>query len=155
MVRRLDDDAVSEMVASVLLVGITVLLAVVAGALILSRPGPVDTTRPDLQFAVNPGADGAWNTGNENVSIYHAGGEALQSATTRIKVDGGTPNRDYSGTTLGGPFGQPGGFRIGTTWYSTSQALTIASGTTISITVILTSDGGTRVGASSQITAGV
>lgn len=152
--RRMDDEAVSEMVASVLLVAITVVLAVIAGALILSRPGPMDTTRPDFQFSVNPGADGVWNNGNENVSIYHAGGEALQTGNTRIRINGGSPDREYSGTGLGAPFTQAGGFRIGTTWYSTSQTITIASGNVITISVVVTSDGGTRLAGSSQITAG-
>lgn len=154
MQRRFDDGAVSEMIGSVLLVGITVLLAVVAGALILSRPGPVDTTRPDLLFSVNAGSDGGWATGNENVSIYHAGGEALRAGSTTINVEGGTPTREYAGATLGGPFAQPGGFRIGNTWYSTSQTLTISSGVTISITVVVTGDTGSRIAGGTQITAG-
>lgn len=152
---RRDDDAVSEMVASVLLVGITVLLAVVAGALILSRPGPVDTTRPHLLFAVNPGNDGSWSTGNENVSIYHAGGEALRPSSTLIRVTGGTPQREYRESTLGGPFAETAGFRIGTTWYSTSQAMTIASGASIRIDVVAFGETGSRLAGNAELAAGI
>lgn len=129
------ETAASDVVGSILLVAITVIVGSLFGALILAMPGPVDTTRPDLVLAVNAGPDGLWGTGNENISIFHAGGEAMKRESSRVVIRHGPSETMLTGTALGGVFASASGLSIGTTWFS-SAPLTISQGGDVAINVV-------------------
>jgi hypothetical protein len=143
------DDAVSEVVGSILMVAITVLIAVALGFLVFSIGGPVATTHADLDVRVlNP--DGVWNTG-EKVSITHRGGQTLKSGDTTIIIRVGASTTVLTGGSLGSAFSD-GKFNIGETW---TRTMNIQGGQLVTVDVVMrTSDGTSQVLAGTKLTSG-
>ena len=109
------DAGVSDVLGSVLLVGITVLMAVGLGALILAFDGPPRLPRAEVATVVDPGA-GGWGTGDETVRLVHRGGDPLDAAQTTVIVQvGSTVTRLHGASQLASVFGD-GKLTIGETW---------------------------------------
>ncbi|MEA3189982.1 MAG: Archaeal Type pilin, N-terminal [Thermoplasmata archaeon] len=87
-----DDEAVSDVVGSALLVGITVLLAVAMAGLLFALPPPQATPQSNLAVSVSPGNQ-AWGTGDEQLVVTHLGGDPLAQDTTIVSysLNGGAP----------------------------------------------------------------
>lgn len=84
--RALDaaDRAVSPVVGTALLIGITVILATVIGTVMLGVGiGPADTPQVTLSFSVSD--DG----GDRFVELHHEGGETLDAAEIVVRTDQG------------------------------------------------------------------
>ncbi len=105
-----DDEAVTEIIGSILMVAMTVLVSMgLVALLVLSDPGPNDPLHATLAMELDPGADGDWATGNERVRLVHQGGEPIPLSTTRITLeidgqaetftDGTAPVLDHTGET--------------------------------------------------------
>lgn len=122
-----EDAAVSDIIGSILLVGITVVAAAAFGIVLLAFDGPADQLHVDIELRTTPGADGLWDTGDERMELVHLGGEPLlQSQTTLTYTADGTQHR-YSGSTLGyvgSAFADDGDGRmtIGEVWTSPAAA---------------------------------
>lgn len=117
---RADDVAVTDVLGSLLLVGITVAVTVGFGVILLSFDGPADKLYVDVEVRTTPGADGLWETGDESFEVLHLGGEALRKDRTTIAYTAdGTPY-SYTGDALGSYFDDDGDGRltIGEAWES-------------------------------------
>jgi hypothetical protein len=115
------DAGVTDIVGSVLLVGITVLAASGLGLLVLSFDGPADRLHVDVELRTVPGADGAWATGDERLQLVHLGGEALPRDGTRLTLEADGAGRTYQGGQLGDAFAD-GELSIGEAWTSPASA---------------------------------
>lgn len=81
---RSDDRAVSPVVGTALLIGITVILASVIGTVVLGVGiGPPDTPQVTLSFSV------ADDGGDSTVHLHHEGGEPLVAEEIVIRTDAG------------------------------------------------------------------
>lgn len=100
---RRDEAAVSDIIGSVLLVGMTVAMAVGLGALLFAFDGPADTQYTNLSASLDPGPDGQWNSGNEEIRVAHLGGEPLTEAGTTIQYRVGTTSAAVAGAALAFP----------------------------------------------------
>lgn len=109
------DAAVSDVLGSVLLVGITVAMAFGLGLLLLAFDGPADTHHANLAASVDPGPDGLWGTGNEELRVRHLGGEALEARDTTIRYTVGLTSAAASGPSLGSAFAD-GRLTVGEAW---------------------------------------
>lgn len=96
-----DDDAVSDTIGSILLVGMTVASFVGLSALVLNIPAPPDPIHAEIDIKVKPGPDATWSTGDELVQIRHMYGESvpLKGTTFYIRINNDT--HEYSGAMLG------------------------------------------------------
>ncbi len=110
----LDEDAVGDVVGSMLLVAITVLSMGVLAGLVLAMPGPASQLHADFAIRVEPGA-GGWGTGDERVTITHQGGEAWAADNARILVAIGGAVTLHEGAALGGGFAD-GSLKAGESW---------------------------------------
>lgn len=130
---RDDERAVSDVLGSILLVGITVASAVGFGLLLLSFDGPPDVQHTRLSVILVPGA-GGWNSGDEALRVTHLGGEPLRRSVTTIQYTppSGVPVQ-VTGTGLGGGFGD-GELRIGETW---TQTVTAAANDAFAVQVVV------------------
>lgn len=117
---RDDGAAVSDVVGSILLVGITVASAVGLGLLLLSFDGPRDRLHVDVEMRTTPGADGEWETGDERMELMHLGGEPLAKGVTTIEYTADGTRYSYSGNALGSFFDDDGDglLTIGEAWLS-------------------------------------
>lgn len=89
--RLADDEAsVSDVIGSILLVGITVVMAAGFGALLLSFDGPANQVHAQLSVTVGPGSNGLWGANEAELTLRHLGGEALDEddVTVRYSVAG-------------------------------------------------------------------
>lgn len=132
--------AVSDTVGSVLLIGITVVMAVALGSMLFAFKGPEPIPQSNLSVTVSPG-NAQWGTGDEQIRVVHNGGEKLLTDSTNIvfTVNGlvqptvmgtGIGNNLYTGTTLLAPRTT---WNIGQTWVRT---LTLSATDTVSVNVI-------------------
>ncbi|MES2155634.1 MAG: type IV pilin N-terminal domain-containing protein [bacterium] len=138
---RGDPDGVSDVVGSILLVAITVIMAGLLALLIFAFKGPAPTLQSDLAVSVDPGA-GGWGTGDEAVRIQHRGGDALDAAAATVGITIGSTVYSFQGTSqLGSAWGD-GKLTIGETWQHT---FTIDSGASLSVNVVTSSAGTTRL----------
>lgn len=134
------DDGVSDVVGSILLVGITVVMAGLMALLILSFKGPHDVTHANLVITVNPGQEG-WSSGDESIRIQHLGGDAVDGGTTRItyRLNGGPPVTSTGSGILeslqsaGVPLPAQTRWVIGQTWVLT---LTLAPSDSVVVDVV-------------------
>lgn len=117
----MNEEGVSEMIGTILLVGITVTVAAVFGLALMSTDGPQEHQYSEMSYKLSAGPDGVWDTGDEQIRIRHAGGEDFRSAETTIRLilngtvvqlDGGSLDQGFS----------DGTFRIGETWTYTVTA---------------------------------
>lgn len=111
---RSSDAAVSDVVGSMLLVGITVVVMAGVAVVILSIDGPQDEQRADLDIQASPGLAG-WGTGDESILLTHQGGEALTSSSIDVVLLVNQVPTYFSGATLGVPW-DDGTFSIGESW---------------------------------------
>lgn len=146
-VRRRPDGAVSEVVGSILMVGLTVAVAaglftVVYGAI----PSEEGALRATLSGSIDRGA-GDWGSGDETVTVAHGGGQALPASHLAIAVGvSGNETRYVEGGA--NPLVHAGqeafsatdrNLTIGETW--TSSDLEIGPATRVAVTVTDTSAG--------------
>ena len=111
------DEAVSDVVGSILMVGITVGMTVVLALLLMTYDGPSAVSEANLALAVRPGA-GGWGTGDETIVVRHLGGDAV-SSSAHILVSIGTTHADLTGPALGPAFADSR-LVIGETWTRTA-----------------------------------
>lgn len=127
-----NDDAVAEIIGSILMVGMTVVISMgLVALLIFSDPGPNDPLHATIAMELDPGADGDWSTGDERVRLIHQGGELIALSTTRITLeidgdaetftDGTAPVLDHAGETAF----DDGQMRIGETWETPDRLLPV------------------------------
>lgn len=128
---RGDHRGVSDVIGSVLLVGITVAMMAGLSILVLSIDGPVDEVHADMTFQAFPGADG-WNTGDETVRLTHQGGESIPAATLAIVVAIESNAYTFGPADFDGDFAD-GELTIGETW---STTFTIHQNHTVKATAI-------------------
>lgn len=112
------DEALTDVVGSILLVGLTVVMTVVLAGLLLVYDGPEAPPQADLAVTLSPGV-GGWGTGDEEVRIRHLGGPAVP-ASSHVLLDNGTASWDLTGAALGGAFAD-GELAIGETWRRTAR----------------------------------
>jgi FlaG/FlaF family flagellin (archaellin) len=110
----MSDEAVSDVVGSILLVGITVGMTVVLALLLFAYDGPEPETRAHLAISVLPGLDGAWGTKDEQVVVRHLGGDPIRSSAHVLTSIGGVRS-DLSGAALG-PASADGRLVVGEMW---------------------------------------
>ncbi len=130
-----DEQAVSDVVGSLLLVAITVLMVGALGVLIFSVAEPVDPIAADVTATLSQG-NGGWGTGDEEIRLAHRGGERIDAdrATIRIKI--GNDQEEISGASqIGGAFSD-GSLSIGETWVRLED---IPNG--VDVTVVLIGEG--------------
>jgi hypothetical protein len=143
---RGDRAAVSDIIGSVLLIGITVIAATAFGLLLFSFKGPADTQHTQLAISVGPGADGDWGAGDAELRILHAGGEPLlQGATTVTYVESGGTAQTVS------PVFPGGSLTLGQNW---TKAITALPGDTIPVRVAVSGDNIRLLLANSIVRAG-
>lgn len=128
------DEAVSDVVGAILLVGITVGMTVVLAVLLTVYDGPEAVPQADLAVSVVPGADGSWDTGDEQVRIRHLGGQPLKQTTVvSVDIDGATTR--LTGPALASRWSD-GRLTIGETWSWTPAApASIAADDLVSVQV--------------------
>lgn len=145
-----DKRGVSEIVGSLLLIGITVLLVGGLAILILNVKPPADTIHADLDVLVTRGPDGVWGSGDEQLRVDHVGGEPVPKEGFSIQVDIGGTTHSFAGAGLTGAF-DDGELTIGETWATT---LTVPIATAVDIQMLLEGGGQSSIIHSSTIMSG-
>lgn len=136
------DNAASEVIGTILMVGITVAVAASLVAMItFTDYASGDEAQASLTASLDPGQDGDWGTGDEMLQVHHAGGEALrQEEVVVIAHVGPTVHRfsDEEGTIqhaqedVFGP--QDARFSLGERWRSPD--LSIERGSSVLIDLV-------------------
>lgn len=129
-----DTRSVSDVLGSVLLVGITVVMAAAFGLLLLSYDGPARLTRAEVAASVDPGL-GGWGTGDETIRLTHRGGDPLAAARTVVLIGQGGATTSLTGTTQLASVFADGRLSIGEVW---QRAATIQQGQTVAVRVVST-----------------
>lgn len=112
------DDAVSDVLGELLMVAVIVGLFAVASVAFIPS-GPPVALHADVQTHLRCGA-GGWGTGDEQVVVQHAGGDALVRDRTGIEVLVDGASTDHPLGTLGGPFSD-GALGVGERWNHTQS----------------------------------
>lgn len=132
------ESAVADVVGSILLVGITVVMAAALAVLLFSYRGPSRNAESHVAVSLDPGL-GGWNARDENITIRHTGGDSLDAGGTSITyVKNGVSTVLTGATQLGGAFAD-GTFGIGETW---RYPLTLSASDTVAVSVVTNSIGG-------------
>jgi len=139
---RAGDAAVSDVLGSVLLVGMTVGMAVVLSFLLLTYKGPQPAPHSSLAVTVVPGA-GGWGSGDEQVRIRDLGGDPLRGPV-HVVIHVGSATTDLTGAALGGAFAD-GKLTIGESW---SRTMAIGATDLVRVDVVAGSGSGTALLAS-------
>lgn len=80
-----DEDAVSPVIAVILMVAVTVVLSAAVGAFVLDIGNSATETRPQAKIAF----DNSTATGStDSVSLVHDGGDALEASTLSVAIGG-------------------------------------------------------------------
>jgi hypothetical protein len=127
--------AVADTVGSILMVGITVVMAVILAALILAFKGPVLTPRANVSATVNPGADAQWGTADDSIQVIHSGGEALKVGSTIITYSINGVSHTLSQSSVPPLVFTGNQLKIGDTWKLVTP---LASTDTVKVNVITT-----------------
>lgn len=140
----------SDIIGSILLVGITVIVALAFGLLLWSYEGPEPRQHTSVGVALSPGS-GGWGTGDEAIQVQHLGGEpiGLEGAAIFYVLDGSTTRLE--GTALGSAFSD-GKLTVGETW---SHAVPLDIDDEVRIGVVAGGPAETRLLSSSTLQAGV
>jgi flagellin-like protein len=77
-----DDSAVSPVIGVILMVAITVILAAVIGTFVLNLGSSVGVTAPQAAY------DWSYDTENTQVTLVHAGGDALDASGLSVTESG-------------------------------------------------------------------
>src|SRR5688572_15847029 len=132
------EPAVTEVLGSILLVGITVVTAAGLGLIIFAFEGPQDTLHIDLELRIDPGVDADWDTGDEKLQLRHLGGEAMQAGDTVIAYENAGSTTTHTGTSGAGALGSAfsdGELTIGETWESPDD-LELAQDEVVAVDVV-------------------
>lgn len=124
--------AVTDVLGSILLVGITVVAAAGLGLLILSFDGPEAMARTELATVVDPGA-GGWGTGDESIRLLHRGGDPLRAQDTTVVLRIGSVQTTLAGTAQLASVFADGRLTIGELWQRTA---TIQQGEAVSVRLV-------------------
>jgi FlaG/FlaF family flagellin (archaellin) len=111
-----DNSGASEVLGTVLLIGITVALMGSLTLLVLNVRPPTDILHADLSMSANRGLDGAWGTSDELITIQHLGGEAIKANQLTITIDKDGTIIALGGASLAQGFAD-GEFTIGEVWH--------------------------------------
>lgn len=114
---RRDDRGVSDVVGSILLVGITVAMVTGLSVVVLAVDPPQNDRFTDLASRIDPGS-GDWGEGDESVRILHMGGQPWPRDEARIRVAINGVITEFTGAGLTGGFAD-GTLTIGETWNAT------------------------------------
>lgn len=149
--RASGEAAVSDIIGSILLVAMTVAMAVALSLLLFSFDGPADKQYTNLGASLDPGPDGQWNTGNEEIRLTHLGGEPLEARGTTIRYTLGNTTTALSGSGLGSAFAD-GALTIGERWM---RGATFALNDRVEVRVSLVQPGnGAQLLANAAVVAG-
>ncbi len=88
-----EDDAVSSVVSTVLMVAITIILVAVIGSFVLDLGGAVGETSPQARLSV---VEQQIANGNTSIVISHEGGSTIDEAQVTVTVEG-DPAKNESG----------------------------------------------------------
>jgi Archaeal Type IV pilin, N-terminal len=154
---REDSPAVSDVLGSILMVGITVAMAIGFGLVLFAFKGPANTQHTSLAVTLDPGPDGTWGNGNEEVRVTHLGGEPLAASGTTFvyRIGTGSPTT-LSGNALASGFCNPtcvadGKLVIGERW---SRTATLALSQPALVQVIVNTGDQTHLLSSATAVAG-
>lgn len=125
------EDGVSDVVGSVLMVGITVMTATALGLMLLSFQGPAKQIHVETAVTVDPGT-GGWGTGDELVRIRHLGGDPMLGSKSEVVIKVGSATTRLTGSGLGSTW-LDGVLTTGEVW---DYRMTIAQGAPVSVFVI-------------------
>lgn len=89
------EDAVSSVIASVLLVAVTIVLVAAIGTFLLGIGATATESQPTVSFSVSSGTV----AGNDTVSLTHASGSAVPASELTVQVGGQDAWSGESGTT--------------------------------------------------------
>lgn len=78
------DDAVSSVIASVLLVAITIVLVAAIGTFLLGIGATATQSQPTVSFSVSSGTV----AGNDTVSLTHASGSSVPASELAVQIGG-------------------------------------------------------------------
>lgn len=145
---RGDEAAVSDVLGSILLVGITVIMAGGFAVLLLSFDGPEETLHSRLATSMASGG-GDWGDGDEQLRLTHLGGEPLKADEVTIQFARAGVVTTLTGDALGSAF-DDGELTIGETWITT---LTADVGDVVEVRVVHTGNQ-SQLLASGSIVAG-
>lgn len=124
----MSDDAVSDVVGNVLLVGITVAVMSGLSVAVFLIGGPADVLHVDFDVDVVRGGD-AWGEGDEQVRLQHVGGEPVPTGIeVRITLNGTTTSHTPNDQGF-----SDGLFQMGESW---STTMTIPKDAEVSVTII-------------------
>ncbi len=137
--------AVSDVLGSILLVGMTVIMAVAFGGLLLAFEGPADTQHTQLGVTVGPGADGDWGTNDAELKILHLGGEELKQSDVTVRYT------DLDGPHTVSPTFTGGKLSIGGSW---TQVVSATPGLSVPVTVSAHVNDGSVLVSSGSVSAG-
>jgi hypothetical protein len=151
-------DAVADTVGSILLVGITVVMATILGTMLFAFKGPETVPQSSVAVAVSPG-NAAWGNGDEQIRVVHNGGESLKTAQTSITYSiNGVAQPAITGTAIGSSLYSGVNllpprttWGIGQTWVRT---LTLHSTDTVAVNIAGTGGGATSLMASVVLVPG-
>lgn len=115
-----DDDAVSSVVSTVLMVAITIILVAVIGSFVLDLGGAVGEAPPSARLSVVEQQVGG---GSTSVLISHEGGDTLQQSQVTVTVNG-DPAKNGSGAVVWGGSGEiTAGDQVNVTQYGSGTPL--------------------------------
>jgi hypothetical protein len=139
---REDEAAVSDVLGSLLMVGMTVIAAVGLGAMLLAFDGPADQLHADLTMRTDPGT-GGWGTADETLQVMHLGGEPVLDHQVTIQYKIGATTRCFGArtgcTALGSAFADHQ-LTIGETWESPAVAGGLLSDTELEVQIAYVGD---------------
>lgn len=87
-----DDRAVSPVIGVILMVAITVILAAVIGTFVLGLGDSIGDSQPTAQLDVS------FDTGNDNVTIEHNGGDRIDSGSLEVIVSNAAGSESNQGS---------------------------------------------------------
>ena len=140
----MNDDAVADVVGTILLVGITVAMMAGLSLLVLNIAPPDDQVIADLAIDIGSGP-GGWGDGDETLLVRHLGGERVDGVEVILFIDG--VRTDITPTDQGFTDGE---LRIGEQWIGT---VSIDEGARVEV-ALLHKEGNAIVASTSHIAGG-
>jgi len=113
-----DDDAVSSVVSTVLMVAITIILVAVIGSFVLDLGGAVGESPPSTRLSV---VEQQFNGSDTAVLISHEGGDTLDESQVTVTVNGKMAKNGTGSVVWGGSGGITAGDQVNVTQYGSSN----------------------------------